>query len=179
MTSKLFAFIDTETTGLDFTRHELIEIGLVLARAEDNGAFTVVEEWDVKIKPLHIENADPISLKVNKYDPSTFGDAIPLAEAMAMLSKKTDGAIMVGHNVAHDFAFLATAFSQTSIENKMHYHKLDTVSIAYAKLRDQNDIDRYSLYALCQYFGIENANAHSALSDARTTFELYKKLMAV
>jgi DNA polymerase III epsilon subunit-like protein len=32
---------------------------------------------------------------------------------------------------------------------------------------------------MCKYFDIKNENAHTALSDARATFELYKKLMSL
>ena len=61
----------------------------------------------------------------------------------------------------------------------MHYHKLDTVSMTWAKLHKNPDIDHFSLREMCKHFGIENKNPHSALSDARATFELYKKLMSL
>jgi DNA polymerase III epsilon subunit-like protein len=32
---------------------------------------------------------------------------------------------------------------------------------------------------LCVRFGIKNEHAHTALSDARATFELYKKLIEI
>src|SRR3989338_2451792 len=54
-----FAFIDIETTGLDVINHEIIEIGCVLTTPE----LQVIEEFEMKIKPEHLENADPVSLK--------------------------------------------------------------------------------------------------------------------
>ena len=59
----------------------------------------------------------------------------------------------------------------------MHYHKLDTISIAWAKFHKDTDVIHFSLRELCERFGIKNEKAHTALSDARATFELYKKLM--
>ena len=41
---------------------------------------------------------------------------------------------MVGHNVAFDHSFLEKAFEDMGIENTMHYHKVDTISLAYALL---------------------------------------------
>ena len=49
------AFIDIETTGLNLLKHEIIEIGCVLTTPE----LKVIEEFELKIKPEHIENADP------------------------------------------------------------------------------------------------------------------------
>lgn len=175
------AFIDTESTGLDFDKHELIELGgIVVSQDWTNDShpnFEIVEEFNFKIKPERIEDADPVALKVNRYDPKDWVFAYTLFEAMKLFSEKTKDTIMVAHNLAFDFGFIQKAFSKTGIENTMHYHKLDTISIAYAKLRGNKSIDRFSLRALCEYFSIENKNAHSALSDARATFELYKKLL--
>ena len=86
---------------------------------------------------------------------------------------------MIGHNVAFDSGFLEYASSEAGIANTMHYHKLDTVSISWAKLHKDPDVEHFSLRELCVRFGIKNERAHTALSDARATFELYKKLMSL
>ena len=169
------AFIDIETTGLNVTLHEIIEIGCVVVTPD----FKVLEEFELKIKPEHIENADSTALKINGYDPTEWEDAGSLKDAMKTLSAKVTDCIMVGHNVAFDSAFLEHAFTKTNIKNSMHYHKLDTVSIAWAKLHREPDLDHFSLRELGARFGIKNKHAHAALSDARATFELYKKLMSL
>jgi DNA polymerase III epsilon subunit family exonuclease len=168
-----FAFIDIEATGLNLVAHEIIEIGCVLTNAD----LKVIEEFELKIKPGHIENADPIALKVNHYDEEDWKGALSLKEAMKIFSEKVKDCIMVGHNVAFDAGFLEYAFNTTGIQNTMHYHKLDTISIAWAKLHRDPDLEHFSLRELCVRFGIENKKAHTALSDARATFELYKKLL--
>ncbi len=177
------AFIDTETTGLDVERHEIIQIGGVVVEPKTNPdgsvAYDIVEEFEIKVKPEHIETAEKVALRVNGYDEAEWVFAFTLKEAMTSFAEKTKDAIMVGHNLAFDFAFLMRAFSVTGVENKMHYHKLDTISIAFAKSKKREDIDKFSLYYLCQIFGIENKRAHTALADARATFELYKKLIAL
>ena len=98
---------------------------------------------------------------------------------MKILSDEVKDSIMVGQNIAFDFCFLEHAFSKTKIKNSMHYHKLDTISIAWAKFHQDADFEHFSLREMCQRFGIKNEHAHSALSDARATFELYKKLMSL
>lgn len=168
-----FAFVDIETTGLNLLKHEIIEIGCVVTDPE----LKVIEEFDIKITPVNIKEADPTSIKINHYNADDWKDALPLEEAMKIFSSKVGGAIMVGQNVAFDSGFLEYAFAKTGIANPMHYHKLDTIAIAWAKLHREPNLEHFSLREMCARFGIKNEKAHTALSDARATYELYKKLM--
>ena len=168
-----FAFIDIETTGLDVIDHEIIQIGCVLT----NPKLEVIEEFEIKIKPEHLEYADPTSMKINHYNDADWVDAVSLKEGIKILANKTKEAIMVGQNVAFDSGFLEHAFAKTHIKNTMHYHKLDTISIAWAKFHNDITFDHFSLREMCIRFGIVNEHAHTALSDARATYELYKKLL--
>jgi DNA polymerase III epsilon subunit family exonuclease len=170
-----FAFIDAEMTGLSILEHEIIEIGAVITTPD----LKIIEEFEVKIKPVHILTADKTSLKVSNYDPDLWENAVALKEAMQMLALKTRDAIMVGHNVSFDATFLQYAFESTGVKNTMHYHKLDTISLAWAKYNKDPEIDHFSLRELCEKFEIKNEKAHTALSDARATFELYKKLLEI
>ncbi len=176
------AFIDTETTGFDPDTHELIEIGVVLVDQDWSGTkptFKIVDEFDIKIKPNHIETADPVSLRVNKYDPIDWVLAYTLKEGMQILSDKTKDCIMVAHNLCFDAGFLDRAFKATSVVNTMHYLRIDTITMSFAKLHGRDDIDKYSLRTLCEYFKIENKNAHTALADARALHTLYEKLVEI
>ncbi|MBY0376697.1 3'-5' exonuclease [Patescibacteria group bacterium] len=169
------AFLDMEMTGLNPMKHEIIEIGVVITRPD----LEIIEEFELKVKPEHIEDADKISLKVNNYDPKNWEGAISLKEAINILNSKVKDCIMVAHNVSFDAMFLEVAFAKLGIVNTMHYHRLDTVSIAWAKLHREPDLEHFSLREMCVRFGIENTRAHTALSDARATYELYKKLMSL
>ena len=167
------AFVDIETTGLNLREHEIIEIGCILTTP----ALKVIEEFELKIKPEYIENADPVALKVNHYNEKDWESALNLEKAMKIFSKKVKDCIMVGHNVAFDAGFLEYAFNKIGIANTLHYHRLDTISIAWAKLHKDPAFEHFSLREMCVRFDIKNERAHTALSDARATFELYKKLM--
>ena len=177
------AFIDIETTGLDIEKHEIIELGCVLVNQmwdrDGKPTFKILDELELKIKPERLDLADKVALKINGYNEGDWKEALNLKDAMNIFAEKTKDTIMVAHNVAFDCCFLAKAFSVTGIANKMHFHKLDTISIAFAKLHLNESVDRYSLQFLCDHFGIENKNAHTALSDCRATLELYKKLIQI
>jgi DNA polymerase-3 subunit epsilon len=137
----------------------------------------VTDQLDLKIHPARIEDADPGALRVNGYNEADWLFATTLADAMKVFVEKTEGAIFVAHNMAFDHSFVAKAFETTGIENKMHYQKLDTLSMAFAILHGVEDANRLSLGALCDYYSIENKKAHSAFADSYATYELFKKLL--
>jgi DNA polymerase-3 subunit epsilon len=176
MLQHTLAFVDIETTGLDATTHEIIELGVVIAKMKD-GEFAVIDELNLKIQPKHLENADAQALRINGYNEADWLFAIPLEDAMKEFAKKTDGAIFVAHNITFDFGFIDTAFKKTGVENKMHFHKLDTISLAFGILHTNDDPGKLSLRTLTEKYGIENKKAHSAFADAYATYEVFKKLM--
>lgn len=171
-------FLDVETTGLNPEVHEIIELGAVVARAEGN-VLRETARLDFKIQPKNIALADPQALRINGYDASQWLFAATLEDVLRQFKDTAKGGVLVAHNLSFDWAFLSKAFEKTEIENTLHYHKLDTISIAFAKLAEEEDINKFSLRALCEHFGIENKRAHSAFSDAYATFELFKKLMGM
>lgn len=170
-------FVDIETTGTDPEKHEIIELAYILVR-QDKGAFTVVEERELKIKPEHIETAEPTALRINGYDEGQWIFASSLADAMKLFSEKSKGAVFVAQNVTFDYSFIERALTKTGVPNEMFYAKLDTISMAYAKLYKDPRAEKFQLKKLCEYFGIENPKAHTALADTRATFEVFKRLMA-
>ncbi len=176
MLNQTLAFIDIETTGLDRDTHEIIELGAVIARMKD-GEFIVTDELNLKIQPKNLEKAEPQALRINGYNEADWLFAVSLEDAMKELAKKADGAVFVAHNVTFDYGFIESAFKKTNIENKMHYHKIDTISLAFGILHSNDDLGKLSLKALCEKYGIENKKAHSAFADAYATYEVFKKLM--
>ena len=175
------AFIDLETTGLRPEKHEIIEIGCLIARQIPQSGkgpkIEFVTDFEIKVKPTHLETAEPEALRINGYNDADWLFAAGLKNALEELADKTKDCIMVGLNVAFDWSFLEKAFADTGVENKMHFHKLEIMSMAFAKLYDDPIAERFSLRALGDYYKIENPKAHTALADIRTTFEVYKKLI--
>lgn len=176
MLNQPLAFVDIETTGLDNTTHEIIELGVVVAKMKE-GELVVTDELNLKIQPKNIANADAQALRINGYNDADWLFAVSLEDAMKEFAKKTEGAIFTAHNITFDYGFIENAFKKTGIENKMHFHRLDTISLAFGILHTNDDIGKLSLRALCEKYGIENKKAHSAFADAYATYEVFKKLM--
>jgi len=175
------AFVDLETTGLNPDTHEIIEIGCLVVRQPliVGGNFEVVDELDIKVKPRHLETADPEALRINGYNDAGWLFAAELPQALAVLAQKTEGAIMVAQNVTFDWSFLHRAFMETKVENRMHFPKIDLISLAFGKLYKEPRVERYNLRELARFFDVPNEKAHSAMSDTKTAFEIYKKLITL
>ncbi len=170
------AFIDIETTAIDRDRGEIIELGVVLTKMKD-GALCVIDELDLKIQPKHIETADPQALRVNGYNEADWLFAVSLEEAMKAFVEKTRGAIFLAHNITFDLPYIEKALKDTGLDHDLHFHKIDTLSLAFGILHTSGDLGKLSLRMLCEQFGIENKKAHSAFADAYATYEVFKKLM--
>ena len=175
------AFVDVETTGTDFDKHEIIELALIVVKQierEGKGPkIEVVGEWEWKIKPERLEDAEEEALRINGYNEVDWMFAVDLKNAMEEFNKKAASCTFVSHNLVFDYNFVAKAYQKTGIENNMHYAKLDTISIAFARLYDIPQVDKFSMKFLCELFKVENSKAHTALADTRALVEVYKKMM--
>jgi len=183
MKDRILAFIDTETTGFDPVENEMIEIGGLLARPVPmpgrGPRLEVVEEFEFKIKPERLETANPEALRINGYNDADWLFAPALPEVMKQVQIKTAGCIMVGQNVAFDWAFVNESFRKCGLENKLHYHKLDILPMAFAKNYHDDSLKYYRLEDLARHYGVENERAHTALADAKATFAIYKKVLEI
>jgi DNA polymerase III alpha subunit (gram-positive type) len=181
MKSHNLAFIDTETTGTDPNIHEIIELAVIIVKQtprEGRGPkLEILEECEWKIKMQHPEKAEEQALRVNGYNEVDWMFALDRKKAMEEFAKKTQSCSFVSHNLVFDYAFIQKAFEETQVENRMHYAKLDTISMAFARLYDAPQADRFSLRALCELLKVENSKAHTALADTRALVEVYRKMM--
>lgn len=171
---KIFSFIDIETTGFIVGHHEMIEVACVLA--DPSKDYEVIDELELKIKPSRIETADPQALRINGYNEAEWMFAYTMEQAMKALAEKIENTVMVAHNITFDWAFLDHAFRETGVEAKF-YRKLDSYSIAYAKFSNEPDVNKFSLKALAEYYGLTNEKAHTALADTRVTVAIFRELM--
>lgn len=167
-------FFDTEFTGFELDK-EIIEIGFVKVRAGD---LSVITEGDIKIKPEHIELANPESLLISGYNQAEWDrEGVTPAAGYAEFLAQTGEAILAGHNVAMDMMHLHSGLERVGLKPNFFYKSLDTFSMAWQKLRGNPAFVKFSLKELANYFGIDRGRAHRAIDDARTTFAVYKKLI--
>lgn len=169
------AFIDLETTGLVPQQHELIEIAYVIVEQPN---LDIIKEHVMQIRPLHLDTADQEALRIIHFDKRDWSKAISRREALSQFTNDVRGSIMVGQNITVDWSFLRQALSDEKMDDPMHYHRLDVMSMAYGLLPHEESIRKFSLKELTDYFDITVVNMHSALEDTKATLEVYKKLLA-
>ncbi len=181
MKESLLAFIDTETTGLNPDVHEIIELALIVCKQISvpgrGPKIEIIKEYEWKIKPARIDLAQEDALRINGYNETDWMFAYDLRPVMEEFAKATQSCTFVSHNLAFDYPFVINAFKRSDVDSKMHYAKIDTISVAFARLYDVTQATAFSLRALCELFKIENAKAHTALADTRALVAIYKKLM--
>ena len=179
------AFVDLETTGLDPFRHEIIEIGIVIAEPQGDlfgkQSLELLSEHTIGVKPEHIETAEPKALEINRYHKRSWDHALPPAEALRECARILNGSVFVAQNVTFDWTFLRMAAEHHGIdlERAVYYHKHDLGSMVFGKLYHDPDLFKFTLREMSTYFDVKNDDAHTALSDARATFEICKKLLAL
>ena len=181
-----YLFLDTETGGLDPRTHSLLTLGLVVGDA--TGVKDSLE-IAVKHEPYVVSGG---GMKVNRIDLVAHHEhAVSPAGALDLLEGFLDRhfpkdvrAVLVGHNITFDHAFLNVFLYGLGRdpEARIDHRSVDTHAIA-AALRDAGKLEltKLSSDVLFRHFGVEppEAKRHTALGDALATFELYWKLVGL
>lgn len=184
------AFVDTETTGLDPTRHDAWEIAVI--RRDPDGTETE-NLWQIRV-PL--ESADPEALKIGRYEErfivhdewaaalvAPTGKRIlnlTLPEMLFDLQDALSGAVIVGSNPGFDVAFLTPLLRRHNRRLTWHYRPVDVATLAAGYLHGAGRADLptvpYSSRGLSLAVGVEppgDDTAHTALGDARWARDVY------
>ena len=168
------AITDVETTGLIPGYHEIIELGLVLVNQPE---LDIITTFSAKVKPDHIHRLSPKAQEINGYNDEEWQDALELDDAMQLYNILTADAMFAAHNVVFDWAFIDTAFKQCDIHPTMDYHRIDTLTLAWSKLRYTGEA-KIGLASLCDLLGVERErDPHRALGGALAVHRVMKKLM--
>ena len=159
MRGELIAF-DLETTGLDISSSEIIEIGA--ARLVD-GAIT--ERYQSFVKPSAPIPSD-ITHLTGIY-PEDVQDAPPIDALLPTLRDFFGDAPVIAHNAAFDVGFMQ---KHDLLHGNAAYDTYEMAAILLPKA------PRYNLNSLATGYGITLEKAHRALDDAVATGKLYWEL---
>lgn len=178
------AYLDVETSGLQADKHEILSIAIVFDLADaqkmDAAGLTFPEGADFAyfstlVQPQQIEVAEPKALEVNGYaaHPEKWLGAPSFNEISTLVAKLLDGAVLCGHNVSFDAAFIQDALRRTGNKTRIDYHKVDTITTAYTALVPCG-LEKLSLDSIRDFLGWDKEGAHTALQDALDARQLYK-----
>jgi DNA polymerase III epsilon subunit-like protein len=137
-TDYVLVHIDTETTGLDPSHHELIDIGAIYTDAK--GAE--LGRWYRKLMPRHPERLSPEAQKVNGFDATLWkklgaSDPSKALEDWIAYDTKNFGSrprLRLAYNCAFDKAFLDALYKSCGKQWSPHftYFWFDLPSMAWA-----------------------------------------------
>jgi DNA polymerase-3 subunit epsilon len=169
-------FIDSETTGLDHTKHEMLEVAAILT--SPNG-LDILDAYEAKLFPIDIGAAEPQALKVNGYSEVEWAPEKCTDRGLVagQLHRMSSNAILVGHNVSFDENFATVFLKSCGMTPPWHYHKIDTMCLAWP-LFCARKIDYFNLDTLCAYFKIPRT-VHRAMADTKACRSVYLELMKI
>lgn len=193
--------IDCETTGLQPYLQEVIEIAIVPLNAD----FTVnanIPHFHTPIKPGHFETITEQALEVNgktREQLETFPSRIDTVRAFVIwfdtnaATRQLRNIVPLGHNYGgFDKDFISAWLDPTSRHGNaynafFHYHYHDSMIAAmYMNARQEVKFPgskpvfySVSLGAVCKRLGFQNDQAHTAMGDAISSAEVYRRLCAL
>jgi DNA polymerase-3 subunit epsilon len=171
--AKKVCFIDLETTGLDPSKHEIIELAALVV---DPTTWQIIRELELKVKPEHIETAEQGALAINGYSPDNWEGAVSLEWAMSELEPLLCDAIPAGHNPRFDLGFMEAAWKKVGHRPQcMDYHVLDTVSLCMP-LYLTGELTSLKLEAVCSHLGVPMPT-HRAMADCRASLEIARTII--
>lgn len=168
--------LDTETTGLDITTHEIIQIGFLEVLIEDE-KHRIVNKTEINILPEYLENADPRALKVNGFSKSLWKDAKSFLYHSDFIKNKLESAdLMLGQNLIFDLRFIKQAYANKNIVSPKFSNYIDTKWMA-TQLLNEGKIKNTSMDKLCEHYNVSFVGkAHTALVDCERTYHVWLKL---
>lgn len=157
--------LDTETTGLDYTKEKMVEFAAVRL---ENGK--IKDKFQTLINPQqHIRKS---SIAIHGITPEMVEDAPTEEEIMPKILEFMGDYPMVAHNAIFDYSFINEAAKRVTgkgIENE----RIDTQQM-FKEIYP--DLDAHGLNALTDKFKVELKDHHRAMGDTMGLALAYPKL---
>jgi len=174
-----FVVCDTELTGLNKKKHELISIGAVMIKDLQIDLSSMFHRF---IRP---DNLDPTQATlVHRITPEQLESAEPIEEVLPNFVEYIHGSLLVGHHLPLDMHFLNKATSKI-MGGTLSNPGVDTMRLAqgYNRVRlgryhEHNPREiSYNLDDLGKEYSLPQFKPHDALEDALQTAYLFLYLI--
>lgn len=157
--------LDTETTGLDYTREKMVEFAAVRL---ENGK--IKDSFQTLINPeQHIRKS---SIAIHGITPEMVEDAPTENEALPKILEFIGDYPIVAHNAIFDFSFINEASKRVTGE-EIKNERIDTQQMFKEVYPD---LDAHGLNALTEKFNVELKDHHRAMGDTMGLALAYPKL---
>ena len=155
------AFVDIETTGSQFERDRITEIGI---KSFEHGE---VMEWERLINPqVYIpQNIQ----KLTGISPEMVLDKPSFEDLANEIKQELEGKIFIAHNARFDYGFLKASFKRVNIDFKPKV--LCTVKLSRLLFPNQA---RHNLDTIIQTHQLKVKARHRALGDADVLYQFWR-----
>lgn len=161
-----FCAVDLETTGGSPRLCDITEVGAARYRGgELLGTFRSLVRAEAPV--------DPAVTALTGIRDDDLRDAPPAPAVLASLTEFVGGAVLVGHNLRFDLAFLDAALADE--RDPIGLRTVDTMLLARRLLRDA--VPDCRLATLAEHLRLDHRPTHRALDDALATADLLHALL--
>ena len=157
-----FVVFDIETTGLDSTFDEIIEIGAI--KVCNN---RIIEEFNSLIKPN--KEIDEYITELTGITNDMLCEAPQIQEVLPKFMKFIGNSFLVGHNVNFDINFVYDNLYRNGFD-VLKNDFIDTMRIGRNLLPE---LKHHRLIDLAEHFNIDSSNNHRSLRDCEITLNIY------
>ncbi|MFD7247827.1 exonuclease domain-containing protein [Streptomyces massasporeus] len=180
--------VDVESTGLDEHTHVPIEVAAVNLRTGEALEFVPFVGAD------YLGAADGDAMQINRYyERGVYKRTLPGTDTKIRYDQLFDmlrGNRLGGANPRFDAAMIRRGYAIAKLFPAGHYssfelpaetwhHRLTDVCAYAGGVFRMDPAETPSLSEVCGFVGVENAEQHSALSDAQATAECFRRLQAI
>lgn len=170
-----FVVLDTELTGLNESRDEIVSIGAVKIQ---NLRINLESNFYSDICPC--QEVPKFSTLIHRISPGQARKCPPIADILPEFLNYVGNSMIIGHNIGMDMAFINKALKK-NLGGILYNPCLDTMRLARIYREEQwiNYYDRYNLGVsynlreLSAEYGLPVFPEHNALNDAIQTAYLF------
>lgn len=183
-----FVILDTETTGFDDKKHQVLEVGMLVIKD-----MKIISELEVKIKHKEYTISSG-AMKANKINIVEHEEEAVLEEVAADTilqfltdnkSEEDEGYIVVGQNVNFDIRFLESMFLRVKkikeYRKVISYRNLDLMQLALIKnIEGKIQLEKQDLDSILKVLNIDIPDKrHRAIVDCNLEYEAIRKLLSL
>jgi DNA polymerase-3 subunit epsilon len=167
-----YVVLDTETTGLNPKKDEILSIGAVLVR---DGKIITSESFEIFIKPTFKINEE--SIKIHHIRPIDIENGVPINEALEKLLFFIQNRPIVGYYISFDIAILST-YLKKYIGIKLPNESIELSSMYYKRHRKKSAHEFVDLKfdTIMEVLDLPTLGKHDALNDAIMSAMMFLKL---
>ncbi len=167
-----YIVLDTETTGLNPKKDEMLSIGAVRIK---NNKIISSESFEIFIKP--IQEISHESIKIHHIRPDDLENGVTIDEALEKLLYFIGNLPIVGYYISFDISILNT-YLKDFIGTTLHNEGIELSSMYYKRYRKKSAHEFVDLKfdTIMKNLDLPELGKHDALNDAIMSAMMFLKL---